>query len=184
MLVAKLRPSRPESQRLSAAWASSSRRRTLRRILHRVPMFGGTWWDASFVFGSIADAGIVGLCISSAADRRIARKLPARHETLSKRVRPRACDRHPAPRLRPSLRLLPRRVLLHRLRASISLGDTSISRRSHRWSLRWLTAPLGYRSGALRFLPAILLRGVTVLLAAARSREELRGGAFAQTLTG
>jgi hypothetical protein len=29
-----------------------------------VPMFGGTWWDASFVFGSIAEAGIVGLCIS------------------------------------------------------------------------------------------------------------------------
>jgi hypothetical protein len=29
-----------------------------------VPMFGGTWWDASFVFGSIAEAGIAGLCIS------------------------------------------------------------------------------------------------------------------------
>jgi hypothetical protein len=29
-----------------------------------VPTFGGTWWDASFVFGSIAEAGIVGLCIS------------------------------------------------------------------------------------------------------------------------
>jgi hypothetical protein len=29
-----------------------------------VPMFGGTWWDASFVFGSIIEAGIVGLCIS------------------------------------------------------------------------------------------------------------------------
>jgi hypothetical protein len=29
-----------------------------------VPMFGGTWWDASFVFGSIAVAGLVGLCIS------------------------------------------------------------------------------------------------------------------------
>jgi hypothetical protein len=29
-----------------------------------VPMFGGTWWDASFVFGSIAEAGLVGLCIS------------------------------------------------------------------------------------------------------------------------
>jgi len=27
-------------------------------------MFGGTWWDASFVFGSIIEAGIVGLCIS------------------------------------------------------------------------------------------------------------------------
>ncbi|HEV3092284.1 MAG TPA: hypothetical protein VGX91_12665 [Candidatus Cybelea sp.] len=29
-----------------------------------VPMFGGTWWDASFVFGSIVEAGLVGLCIS------------------------------------------------------------------------------------------------------------------------
>ena len=29
-----------------------------------VPLFGGTWWDASFVFGSIAEAGLVGLCIS------------------------------------------------------------------------------------------------------------------------
>lgn len=29
-----------------------------------VPFFGGTWWDASFVFGSIVEAGIVGLCIS------------------------------------------------------------------------------------------------------------------------
>lgn len=29
-----------------------------------VPLFGGTWWDASFVFGSIIEAGIVGLCIS------------------------------------------------------------------------------------------------------------------------
>ncbi len=29
-----------------------------------VPMFGGTWWDASFVFGTIAEAGIVGLCVS------------------------------------------------------------------------------------------------------------------------
>ncbi|HYL27660.1 MAG TPA: hypothetical protein VEW74_07480, partial [Candidatus Nitrosotalea sp.] len=29
-----------------------------------VPMFGGTWWDASFVFGSIAKAGLVGLCVS------------------------------------------------------------------------------------------------------------------------
>lgn len=28
-----------------------------------VPMFGGTWWDASFVFGSIAEAGLAGLCV-------------------------------------------------------------------------------------------------------------------------
>ena len=29
-----------------------------------VPMFGGTWWDASFVFGSIIEAGLAGLCVS------------------------------------------------------------------------------------------------------------------------
>jgi hypothetical protein len=29
-----------------------------------VPMFGGTWWDSSFLFGSIALAGIVGVCVS------------------------------------------------------------------------------------------------------------------------
>ncbi len=29
-----------------------------------VPMFGGTWWDASFVFGSIVEAGLAGLCVS------------------------------------------------------------------------------------------------------------------------
>jgi hypothetical protein len=29
-----------------------------------VPMFGGTWWDTSFVFGSIAEAGLAGLCLS------------------------------------------------------------------------------------------------------------------------
>jgi hypothetical protein len=29
-----------------------------------VPTFGGTWWDASLVFGSIAISGIAGLCIS------------------------------------------------------------------------------------------------------------------------
>jgi hypothetical protein len=29
-----------------------------------LPLFGGTWWDASLVFGSIAVAGLVGLCIS------------------------------------------------------------------------------------------------------------------------
>ncbi|HEX4014010.1 MAG TPA: hypothetical protein VHX17_09000 [Candidatus Cybelea sp.] len=29
-----------------------------------VPLFGGTWWDASFIFGSIVEAGLVGLCVS------------------------------------------------------------------------------------------------------------------------
>ena len=29
-----------------------------------VPLFGGTWWDDSFLFGSIAEAGLAGLCVS------------------------------------------------------------------------------------------------------------------------
>jgi hypothetical protein len=32
-------------------------------FIFAVLMFGGTWWDASLVFGSIAVAGIAGLCI-------------------------------------------------------------------------------------------------------------------------
>ncbi len=46
----------------------------------------------------------------------------------------------------------------------------------------WLTAPLGYPVWGLRFFPG-LLAGVTVLFGCAIARE-LRGGAFAQTLTG
>jgi|SRR5579883_9364 len=46
----------------------------------------------------------------------------------------------------------------------------------------WLTAPLGYPVWGLRFFPGVL-SGVTVLFACAIARE-LRGGAFAQLLTG
>jgi hypothetical protein len=48
--------------------------------------------------------------------------------------------------------------------------------------LTWMTAPWGYAVWALRFFPAIL-SGVTVLFGCAIARE-LRGGAFAQCLTG
>ncbi|MGC1380869.1 MAG: hypothetical protein WA814_07570 [Candidatus Baltobacteraceae bacterium] len=64
VLVARLRPSwkNPNAFRLlgfivPAAYLAAY-------FLFAVPMFGGTWWDASFVFGSIALAGLVGLCIS------------------------------------------------------------------------------------------------------------------------
>lgn len=63
-IVAKLRPSarNPNAFRLlgfvvSAAYFAAY-------FAFAVPMFGGTWWDASFVFGSIALAGLVGLCVS------------------------------------------------------------------------------------------------------------------------
>jgi hypothetical protein len=33
-------------------------------FLFAFPMFGGTWWDASFTFGCIALAGIAGVCVA------------------------------------------------------------------------------------------------------------------------
>lgn len=33
-------------------------------FLFAVPLFGGTWWDDSFLFGSIALAGISGVCVA------------------------------------------------------------------------------------------------------------------------
>ena len=47
--------------------------------------------------------------------------------------------------------------------------------------ITWLTAPLGYPVWGLRFFPGIL-SGVTLLVGCAIAKE-LRGGAFAQTLT-
>jgi hypothetical protein len=64
VIVAKLRPSarNPNAYRLlgfvvPAVYFGAY-------FAFAVPMFGGTWWDASFVFGSIAEAGLVGLCVS------------------------------------------------------------------------------------------------------------------------
>jgi len=63
LIVAKLRPSarNPNAFRLlsfvvPAAYFGAY-------FLFAVPVFGGTWWDASFVFGSIVEAGLAGLCI-------------------------------------------------------------------------------------------------------------------------
>jgi hypothetical protein len=63
-IVAKLRPSarNPNAYRflgftVPAAYFAAY-------FLFAEPMFGGTWWDASFVFGSIALAGLAGLCVS------------------------------------------------------------------------------------------------------------------------
>jgi hypothetical protein len=64
IIVAKLRPSaaNPNAYRLLAFAVPSAYFAAY--FAFAVPMFGGTWWDASFVFGSIVEAGIVGLCIS------------------------------------------------------------------------------------------------------------------------
>lgn len=64
ILVAKLRPSSrtPNALRLLGFVVPSVYFAAY--FVFAVPMFGGTWWDASFVFGSIVEAGIVGVCIS------------------------------------------------------------------------------------------------------------------------
>ncbi len=63
VMVAKLRPSahRPNAFRLLGFVVPAAYFAGYFAIA--VPLFGGTWWDASFVFGSIAEAGIVGLCV-------------------------------------------------------------------------------------------------------------------------
>ena len=64
VLVAKLRPAvrNPNAFRILGFAVPSAYFAAY--FAFAVPLFGGTWWDASFVFGSIIEAGIVGLCIS------------------------------------------------------------------------------------------------------------------------
>jgi hypothetical protein len=64
LIVAKLRasPRNPNAFRLLGFLVPSVYLSAY--FILAVPMFGGTWWDASFVFGSIAVAGLAGLCIS------------------------------------------------------------------------------------------------------------------------
>ncbi len=64
LIVAKLRasPRNPNAFRLLGFIVPSAYLSAY--FAFAVPMFGGTWWDASFVFGSIAAAGLVGLCMS------------------------------------------------------------------------------------------------------------------------
>ena len=64
LLIAKFRPSvrRPNAFRLLGFVVPSAYFAAYFALA--VPMFGGTWWDASFVFGSIVEAGLVGLCVS------------------------------------------------------------------------------------------------------------------------
>ncbi len=64
LIVAKCRPSARQPNALrtlafivpSAYWGAY--------FALTVPMFRGTWWDASFVFGAIVEGGLIGLCVS------------------------------------------------------------------------------------------------------------------------
>jgi hypothetical protein len=64
VIVAKLRPSARNANALRFLGFMVPAAYFAAYFTFAVPMFGGTWWDASFVFGSIAEAGIVGLCVS------------------------------------------------------------------------------------------------------------------------
>jgi hypothetical protein len=63
-LVAKLRPTVRNPNAFRALGFAVPSVYFAAYFAFAVPLFGGTWWDASFVFGSIIEAGIVGLCIS------------------------------------------------------------------------------------------------------------------------
>jgi hypothetical protein len=62
-IVAKLRPSARNANAFRFLGFAVPAAYFAAYFAFAVPMFGGTWWDASFVFGSIAEAGIVGLCV-------------------------------------------------------------------------------------------------------------------------
>jgi hypothetical protein len=64
LIMVKLRPSprRPNAFRLLGFIVPSAYFAAYFALA--VPLFGGTWWDASFLFGSIAEAGLAGLCVS------------------------------------------------------------------------------------------------------------------------
>lgn len=63
-IVARLQPSvaRPNAFRILAFVVPAAYFAAY--FAFAVPLFGGTWWDASFVFGSIVEAGLVGICIA------------------------------------------------------------------------------------------------------------------------
>lgn len=63
LIVARLRPSVRHANAFRALAFAVPAAYFAGYFALAVPLFGGTWWDASFVFGSIAEAGLVGLCI-------------------------------------------------------------------------------------------------------------------------
>jgi len=64
LIVAKLQPSAAKREAFRLLGFVVPAAYFAAYFILAVPMFGGTWWNASWVFGSIAEAGIVGLCIS------------------------------------------------------------------------------------------------------------------------
>jgi hypothetical protein len=64
VMIAKLRPSARRPNAFRALGFAVPAAYFAAYFAFAVPMFGGTWWDASFVFGSVVEAGIVGLCVS------------------------------------------------------------------------------------------------------------------------
>jgi len=64
LIVAKLQPSTRNREAFRLLGFAVPASYLAAYFLFALPLFGGTWWNASWVFGSIAEAGIAGLCIS------------------------------------------------------------------------------------------------------------------------
>ena len=151
-IVAKLRRRSAALTRFGF-WGSRSLSLFAAYFIFAVPMFGGTWWDASFVFGSIAEAGLVGLCISQLL---LAGSQTVTNYGMKLRLSPivyafALATTAAAPRLRSPLRILSRRALLHRLREAFGVG---LRRSAAACAVRRLAdGPLGYPVWGLRFFP-------------------------------
>jgi hypothetical protein len=64
VIIAKLQPSARKREAFRLLGFAVPASYFAAYFLFAVPLFGGTWWNASWVFGSIAEAGIVGVCVS------------------------------------------------------------------------------------------------------------------------
>jgi hypothetical protein len=63
-IVAKMRPSVARAGALRWLGGIVPATYLAAYFLFALPLFGGTWWDASFTFGCIALAGIAGVCVA------------------------------------------------------------------------------------------------------------------------
>ncbi|MBV9737841.1 MAG: hypothetical protein JO177_06675 [Candidatus Eremiobacteraeota bacterium] len=63
LIVARIRPNLENANAFRALGFVVPAAYFCAYFLFAVPLFGGTWWSMTFVFGGIAEAGIAGLCI-------------------------------------------------------------------------------------------------------------------------
>ena len=120
-------------------------------------MFGGTWWDASFVFGSIAEAGLVGLCISQLflAGSQTSSLALVMRARLS-RARTSLALATVALHLAVCHRFGYYRDELYFIDCAKHLAWGYVDQPPLAPFVTWLTAPLGYPVWGLRFFPGVL----------------------------